>query len=323
MLRVAQAYDARTGFTSLIWFGDRFAPTRLAVLETIPVFTYESSDGFDGQFYAQIAVAGNPFAADVQRALDLPSYRARRILLPVAAHAVGAGPPARSAERLCAGESGLLAGAGLAARALVVSARQRARPAALGRNHVQRRDAAERVAQPDRRARPAARRCRHALPGSEPPVARRRRAGRGRPGARGERPRGGGSGTALARRRPAVGEDARPGRRVRRPCAGVVGGARRAFRDGRDHQPGRALRRLRYRPSPHSIDAAGGRPARRPARHLRRARVAGAGRLPGRPSAAGAALVAARDRFRAADDDHEPRPVGGSVLDGAAFRSCR
>ena len=93
VLRVAQAYDARTGFTSLIWFGDRFAPTRLAVLGRIPVFTYESSDGFDGQFYAQIAVAGNPFAADVQRALDLPSYRARRILLPVAAHAVGLGHP--------------------------------------------------------------------------------------------------------------------------------------------------------------------------------------------------------------------------------------
>jgi hypothetical protein len=93
VLRVAQAYDARTGFTSLIWFGDRFAPTRLAVLETIPVYTYESSDGFDGQFYAQVAVAGNPFAADVQRALDLPNYRARRILFPLAAHVAGLGRP--------------------------------------------------------------------------------------------------------------------------------------------------------------------------------------------------------------------------------------
>jgi hypothetical protein len=92
-IRVAQSYDARTGFTSLIWFGDRFAPTRLAVLDAIPVYTYQSSDGFDGQYYAQIAVAGNPFDPGLRRALDLPAYRTRRILLPLAAHAVGLGRP--------------------------------------------------------------------------------------------------------------------------------------------------------------------------------------------------------------------------------------
>jgi hypothetical protein len=93
VLRVAQSYGFSTGFTSLIAFGDRHEATRIAAVDSVPVYTYQESYGYDGQFYAQIAVAGNPFNPDLRRALDLPAYRTRRILLPLVAHAVGLGRP--------------------------------------------------------------------------------------------------------------------------------------------------------------------------------------------------------------------------------------
>ena len=49
----------------------------------------------DGQFYAQLAVAGNPFEPAVAVALDSPGYRARRILFPALVHLAGLGQPAR------------------------------------------------------------------------------------------------------------------------------------------------------------------------------------------------------------------------------------
>jgi hypothetical protein len=91
---VVGAHHAQTGFTSLLLFGDRFAPQRLARLHDLPIYTYRSSNGYDGQFYAQIAVAGNPFDPELGTALDSPAYRARRVLLPLLAHAAGLGRPA-------------------------------------------------------------------------------------------------------------------------------------------------------------------------------------------------------------------------------------
>jgi hypothetical protein len=94
VLSVVGAYDAQTGFTSLLVFGDRFAPQRLVRLRDLPLFTYKSSNGYDGQFYAQIAVAGNPFDRELGTALDSSAYRARRVLLPLLAHLAGLGHPA-------------------------------------------------------------------------------------------------------------------------------------------------------------------------------------------------------------------------------------
>jgi hypothetical protein len=49
--------------------------------------------GYDGQFYAQIAVAGNPFDPALVTALDSVAYRNRRVLVPALAHVMGwAGP---------------------------------------------------------------------------------------------------------------------------------------------------------------------------------------------------------------------------------------
>jgi hypothetical protein len=91
--RVAAFYQPRTGFTSLVLFGERFAERRLARLRDVPIYT-AIFDGYDGQFYAQLAVAGDPFDPELGRALDAPLYRSRRILLPLVAHAVGVGRPA-------------------------------------------------------------------------------------------------------------------------------------------------------------------------------------------------------------------------------------
>ncbi len=88
-----QAYHPPTGFSSLIWFGGTFAERRLPRLDDVPLYTQPGRDGYDGQFYAQIAVAGSPLDRGLETALDAPGYRARRVLLPVVAHILGLGRP--------------------------------------------------------------------------------------------------------------------------------------------------------------------------------------------------------------------------------------
>jgi hypothetical protein len=87
-------YHPGTGFSSLIWFGEQFAPSRIGDLTETPVYTHPAS-GYDGQFYAQIAVAGNPFDPALSKALDAPAYRSRRVVVPLLAYLLGAGDPAR------------------------------------------------------------------------------------------------------------------------------------------------------------------------------------------------------------------------------------
>ncbi|HXX70280.1 MAG TPA: hypothetical protein VEK07_24080 [Polyangiaceae bacterium] len=94
LLHVASFRDAKTGYTPLIVFGDRFAPRRLARIQSLPLYTYRNSDGYDGQFYAQVAAARSPFDPELRTALDLPAYRTGRILLPLLAHLAGLGQPA-------------------------------------------------------------------------------------------------------------------------------------------------------------------------------------------------------------------------------------
>ena len=93
LLHLRSFYHSDTGFTSLIWFGESFAPQRLARLKSVPIYNV-AADGYDGQFYAQIAVAGNPFDPELVTALDSPSYRNRRALVPALAHVLGLGRPA-------------------------------------------------------------------------------------------------------------------------------------------------------------------------------------------------------------------------------------
>jgi len=88
------AFDPATGFTRLIAFGDRFENRRLPAVQSVPHEQREDSWGYDGQFYAQLAVQPDIRDPDLQRALDNPPYRARRILLSWTAHLLGLGRPA-------------------------------------------------------------------------------------------------------------------------------------------------------------------------------------------------------------------------------------
>lgn len=93
VLLVATKFDARTGFSSLIRFGADRVETRLPQLTDIPVVTIPNSSGYDGQFYAQLALAPALTDPALTAALDAPAYRARRILLPATAYALGFGQP--------------------------------------------------------------------------------------------------------------------------------------------------------------------------------------------------------------------------------------
>jgi hypothetical protein len=90
---VAQFYHPGTGFTSLIGF-PRGHENEAPALRTIPHYEYPPWASYDGQFYAQRAF--DPLVRDpqVDRAMDLAPYRARRILFSWTAYALGLGRPA-------------------------------------------------------------------------------------------------------------------------------------------------------------------------------------------------------------------------------------
>jgi hypothetical protein len=92
LVTVTLRWDRASGFTPLIAFGENWAPQRLPALKDLPVATVPGG-GYDGQFYAQIAVQPEPTSPVVQKALDNPAYRFRRILLPLLAHVLGGGQP--------------------------------------------------------------------------------------------------------------------------------------------------------------------------------------------------------------------------------------
>ena len=85
-------YETDNGFTSLIRFGDTRHHQALPAVRTIPHHV-ENSAGYDGQFYAQLAV--DPLLLDpaIDEALDSPAYRGRRILFSWTAFLLGLGQP--------------------------------------------------------------------------------------------------------------------------------------------------------------------------------------------------------------------------------------
>jgi hypothetical protein len=90
---VASKYDRVTGFTSLLHSGEPWATRRLPAAQPLPIAVTPSSTGYDGQFYAQLALAPTLRDPALVTALDAPAYRARRILAPAIAHAIGLGHP--------------------------------------------------------------------------------------------------------------------------------------------------------------------------------------------------------------------------------------
>ena len=95
---VGQGYIPGKGFTYLVMFGDANDARALPELHAIDHHIMPRTVGYDGQFYAQIAM--HPRLADpaLRRAVDNLPYRARRILFSWTATALGLGDPVRVLE---------------------------------------------------------------------------------------------------------------------------------------------------------------------------------------------------------------------------------
>lgn len=87
---VAFRWDTRTGFTSLLRFGEAPWLSRIPALSAVPVATVHGT-GYDGQYYSQLAVDPELRNPAVLAATDSVPYRARRILLIWTAHVLGHG----------------------------------------------------------------------------------------------------------------------------------------------------------------------------------------------------------------------------------------
>jgi hypothetical protein len=90
---VLAKFSPSTGFTSLIRFGETWQDRRHSSLRALPIATVSRSNGYDGQFYAQIALDPLLRGAQLAQIIDAPAYRARRILIPATAGAIGLGNP--------------------------------------------------------------------------------------------------------------------------------------------------------------------------------------------------------------------------------------
>lgn len=87
-------FHAGTGVTSLIRFGGRRQQNLAPELAGTPVYLVPGHDGYDGQYYAHMALHPPWLHHDLTSHYDFPSYRMRRVLLPAIAWAAGLGNPA-------------------------------------------------------------------------------------------------------------------------------------------------------------------------------------------------------------------------------------
>ncbi len=87
-------FHRQTGLTSLIRFGGLRADQLAPELAGIPVYVVPNHHGYDGQYYAHLALHPPWIYHDLTGHFDFPSYRARRIFLPALAYALGWGRPA-------------------------------------------------------------------------------------------------------------------------------------------------------------------------------------------------------------------------------------
>ena len=93
IVSMARFHEPKHGLTSLIRFGDQFHDQALPAVRAVPHHIMENSSGYDGQFYAQLAI--DPLLLDpaIDDAIEAPAYRARRILFSWTAYLFGLGQP--------------------------------------------------------------------------------------------------------------------------------------------------------------------------------------------------------------------------------------
>ncbi len=86
-------FHRHTGLTSLIRFGERHKQNLAPELAGVPVYLVPHHDGFDGQYYAHMALHPPWIYHDLINHYDFPAYRIRRVFLPALAWALGLGQP--------------------------------------------------------------------------------------------------------------------------------------------------------------------------------------------------------------------------------------
>jgi hypothetical protein len=82
------------GFTAFFQLDASNDEVKLAAFRELPVYVYRDTGGYDGLYYAQLALDPTLRDPALPRAMDNFAYRARRILPPALAWLVGAGRPA-------------------------------------------------------------------------------------------------------------------------------------------------------------------------------------------------------------------------------------
>jgi len=94
IIAIGSFHRRNTGFTVFIRFGDQFSEKALPAVRDAPHYVHFNSAGYDGQWYAQLAVEPLLHDRAIDRALDTPPYRARRIFFSWTAYLFGLGRPA-------------------------------------------------------------------------------------------------------------------------------------------------------------------------------------------------------------------------------------
>ena len=90
---VIKQYEVRHDLTQMIFFGQAFQAKALPEIRQLKVAT-DSIGGYDGQFYAQIAIDPALRNPALLGAMDDPGVREQRIFLPFLAFLLGGGKPA-------------------------------------------------------------------------------------------------------------------------------------------------------------------------------------------------------------------------------------
>ncbi len=90
---LAHKFDAEYGLSELAGFGQDYERPKIEALQDLSIYQKPNSTGYDGQFYLQIALDPSLSDPAFSQAIDHPSYRARRILQPATAYALGLGQP--------------------------------------------------------------------------------------------------------------------------------------------------------------------------------------------------------------------------------------
>jgi hypothetical protein len=90
----AQFYIPEKGFSYLVSFGGRLPHPRIDALKNLDYYVEADSDGYDAQYYVQIAMAPSLRDPQLKAAVDSLPYRARRILISWVSYVMGLGQPA-------------------------------------------------------------------------------------------------------------------------------------------------------------------------------------------------------------------------------------